>query len=360
MIDYKLISATDHVAWIQSLMCCGVYDIYHLPQYHLLAEEMGEGEPYLFFFQKNGLCAALPFLLRPISNVKSHDTIPYNDISSVYGYPGIVTSVKECSVNAGEFRLAFQEALMQIFEQLSVVSFFSRTNPLLCNTWIFKGMGEVVSLSVTIAIDLSCTEKEQLQGISKGHKCDIRKGRSLGVIVEEDVSFQFIDEFICIYNETMKRNEARESYFYPKDYYLRLKKIFGESIKLFFARLDGKAISASIFFMTGKIIQYHLSGTPAEYFHLNGTKLILDVVRKIGKENGFLWLHLGGGVGSSEDSLYRFKAGFSKVRKTFEVVRMIINQEKYDELLKLHFDLNHKIGGHIHNPNYFPAYRLPL
>jgi len=360
MIDYKLIPATDHIAWMEILQFCGIYDIYHLPQYHLMAEEMGEGVPYLFSFQMNGLYAAFPFLLRPISNVKWLETCRYNDVTSVYGYPGVVTLVKEDSVDAGIFRLAFQQALLQIFDQLSIVSFFSRTNPLLHNTWIFKGMAELLPLSMTIAIDLSSPEKEQLQGISKGHKCDIRKGRNLGIVVEEDVYFQFIDEFIFIYNETMRRNQACEKYFFLKDYYLYLKINFGESVKLYFAKLDGQAISAAMFFMSGKIIQYHLSGTLSEYLFLNGAKLILDEVRKIGKENGFTWLHLGGGVGSSEDSLYRFKAGFSKVRQTYEVVRMIINQEKYDELLELRFDIGQNIGDRLLDKNYFPAYRLPL
>lgn len=219
---------------------------------------------------------------------------------------------------------------------------------------------ELLSLSSTVAIDLSWTEEKQLESMTKGHKYDIRKGRSFGVAVEEDESFLHIDEFIKIYNETMQRNGARDSYYFPKDYYIRLKMMFGESIRLFFARLDGHSVSASMFFMTGRIIQYHLSGTPAEFFHLNGAKIILDEVRRLGKEKGFTWLHLGGGVGSSEDNLYRFKAGFSKVRQSFEVARMIVDQEKYDELCELRLEQKQNVDDLLIKSNYFPAYRTPL
>jgi hypothetical protein len=292
-----------------------------------------------------------------VSNVEGLEESQHNDISSVYGYPGIVTSVKEDNIDANKFRGDFQAALMQLFKELSVVAFFSRTNPLLPTTWLFKEMAEVLPLALTVAIDLSLKDEKQLEGMTKGHKYDVRKARRLGVIVEEDETFQHIDEFIQIYNETMKRTGARDIYFFPKDYYLRLKNNFGESIKLYFARLNGQAVSASMFFMTGRIIQYHLSGTPVEFFPLNGGKLILDELRQLGAKNGFSWLHLGGGVGSSEDSLYRFKAGFSKVRQQFEVSRMIVDQDIYSELCEKRKKRANDTGQSLLDTNYFPKYR---
>ena len=357
MNGHRLISAADQKAWLAALQSCGDSDIYHLPQYHLLAERMGEGAPFLFFFQQDGRSAALPFILRPVANVDGLEDSPSFDITSVYGYPGVVTSMDENDVGATEFRAAFQLQLSELFQDLSVVAFFTRTNPLLNNSWLFKGLAEILPLSNTVAIDLAGSEERQLEGMTKGHKYDIRKARNLGVVVEEDPSFEKIDEFIAIYNETMKRNGARDSYFFPREYYLELKDNFRDSIKLFFARLNGVAVSASMFFLSGRIIQYHLSGTPAEHFPLNGGKLILDEIRKYGAQNGYSWLHLGGGVGSSEDNLYRFKAGFSKKRLTFEIVRLIVDEEKYGELCNKRQD---RLGTPMQNlarSGYFPGYR---
>jgi len=334
MMSSAEIIAADSSAWIDALQLCEGHDVYHLAQYHLLAEKMGEGKPYLFFFAHKGVYAALPFLLRPVAEVKGLETSECNDITSVYGYPGIVTSIRKNDKNAAEFREIFQEKLNTLFKELRVVSFFSRTNPLLPNTWMLEDIAEIAPLSTTIAIDLKKNDKEQLGQMTKGHKYDIRKARKNGVFVEEDKSFKFIDDFTQIYNETMNRNMADETYFFPKDYYQRLKKFFGGSIKLYFAKLDERPISASMFFFEGKIIQYHLSGSLAEFFKLNGAKLILDEVRRFGTQNDYSWLHLGGGVGSSEDSLFRFKAGFSKVRLPFYIAKKIVDHEIYNELYR--------------------------
>ncbi len=359
LYDSRLILVSDPSGWVEALKLCGNHDIYHLPQYHLLAEEMGEGKPYIFFFHCNGRCAALPFLLRPIAKVGGLGECQYNDITSVYGYPGVVTSMRMDDRNAFDFRKRFQRELVLLFRELSVVAFFSRTNPLLNNTWLLDGMTEIITLSTTIAIDLSKSDEEQLGNMTKGHKYDIRKARKSGVVIEEDVSFQYVEDFIQIYNETMERNNARESYYFPKDYYLYLKKNFGGSVRMLFARFNGVPISAAMFFGEGNIIQYHLSGSSAEFFPLNGAKLILEEVRRWGLENGFLWLHLGGGVGSSEDSLFRFKAGFSKVRLPFQIVKKIIDQDLYSELC-----FKRRKWANIHNyiipnTNYFPEYRGP-
>ncbi len=353
----RLIPTSDSSSWIKALNQCGNYDIYHLPQYHLLAEKMGQGTAYLFFFHYNKDYAALPFLLRPISDVKGLESCAYNDITSVYGYPGVITSKSEDDLDTYEFRDKFQKELVKVFEHLSVVSFFSRTNPLLETNWLFSGFTEVVPLATTIAIELSKSDEEQLKGITKGHKYDIRKANNNGVIVEEDKSFQYIDDFISIYNATMKRNSAAANYYFPKDYYLSLKQSLGDSMKLYLAKFDGVIISSAMFFFQKNIIQYHLSGSLSDFFHLNGAKLIIDEVRKYGTKNDFIWLHLGGGVGSSEDSLFRFKAGFSKARFPFQIIKKIVNKDIYSELCikRKEYAKNNNLT--LQETNYFPDYR---
>lgn len=360
-INYNdLIPVTDTKAWLESLCLCGDYDIYHTHQYHLLSEMMGEGKPYLFYYSSKFGNAALPFLLRPLTEINGIKDNLKNDITSVYGYPGIITSVREGDKNVNIFKTDFQEALTRLLRKLSVVTFFSRTNPLLPNTWLLKGMAQRILLSSTVAINLSQPDEKQIRSMTKGHRYDIRKARRIGITVEEDSSFHHIDDFIRIYNETMKRKNAKENYYFPKKYYLQLKECFGESIKLYFAIFKGELVSASIFFMTGRIIQYHLSGTLSEFLPMNGAKLILDEVRRIGTQKGFLWLHLGGGVGSLEDSLYRFKAGFSKIRLPFEVVKLIIDSEIYSKLNNMREKWAQFNGYTLSKTDFFPYYRKPL
>lgn len=356
---YALITGNNIGEWIETLQRCGDHDIYHLPQYHLLAEKMGEGRPYLFCYQGYNNYAALPFLLRPIAEVRGLNHSKWNDITTVYGYPGVIATIKRSDREAAAFRRAFQEKLRQLFKQLDVISFFSRTNPLLPNEWLLDGFMEIRPLSKTVAIDLAQEEKQQLRGMGKTHRYHIRKARRQGLFVEEDKSFSRIDQFIRIYNETMKRNNADEKYYFPKKYYLDLKRNFGDSVKLYFAMRKDQLVSASVFFMNGQIIQFHLGCSPTKYLGLNGCKLILDEIRQWGSRNHFKWLHLGGGVGSSEDDLFRYKAGFSKVRLPFCIIQKIIDQDVYAELNNMRMKWAQGNNRTFSGTDFFPKYRKP-
>ena len=95
---------------------------------------------------------------------------------------------------------------------------------------------------------------------------------------------------------------------------------------------------------------YHLSGSLREYQNLAPTNLLLYRVAVWGYKNGYKSLHLGGGVGSREDSLYKFKSAFNrKETKQFAIGKKIFLKDVYDELSAMkNSDLNE---------NFFPVYR---
>lgn len=343
-----------------ALESCGQHDTYHLPQYHFLAKQQDEGTPFLFHFQDAGNFAALPFLLRRVSDVKGLEDSTFCDVTSVYGYPGPVTNAKEDSASADSFRSHFQTNLLQLFRDMNVVCFFTRQNPLLRTSWLFRGMGDILVMGTTVAIDLGRSLNEQDRDMTKGHRYDIRKAKESDIVAYEDKGFKRLDDFVSAYNETMKRTGAAEYYFFPKSYYIELKGLLADRLKLFVAEKADVVISASLFLVTGEIIQYHLSGTPDRYLTHSGSKVILDQVRRWGTDHGYRWLHLGGGLGSKEDSLFRFKAGFSKLRFSFETTRAIIEPQVYEKLVAQRM---HWIGSGADqaiSESYFPHYRAPL
>jgi len=356
----NLIPVQEVEKWRVVLSQCGEYSIYHMPQYSLLAQSQGEGDPYLFYFQNEDGVAAIPFLLRSISSVPGLESISYRDATSVYGYPGIICSVPKHHPKAKLFREEFQKYFFKILHSLDVVDFFSRLNPLISTSWLFENFGEVIPLSPTVAIDLTLPDQEQVRNISKGHRYDLRKARAAGVTVREDKDFNHLDDFVRIYQATMARTNAKEYYFFSKEYFRKLKPLFGDAIRMFLAEKDQRIVSASLFFTAQKIIQYHLSGTPEDCISSNGAKMILDEVRVWGKEHGFEWLHLGGGVGSREDSLFRFKAGFSKLRFTFEIVKIILHQNVYQEIIRKHDSIIMSRMMRRKPGEYFPDYRAPI
>jgi hypothetical protein len=69
-----------------------------------------------------------------------------------------------------------------------------------------------------------------------------------------------------------------------------------------------------------------------------------------GNSNGYKSLHLGGGVGSKEDSLYKFKSAFNRNETNrFCIGKKIFNEDDYLKLVSLR--------GADSNGSFFPQYR---
>ena len=120
----------------------------------------------------------------------------------------------------------------------------------------------------------------------------------------------------------MRRVKAEESYFFDPTYFSDLAKSLGPVLKLFVVKMpDGEVISGGLFTLCDGIVQYHLGGTRDTALKLSPMVLLLETVRRWANENGAHTFHLGGGVGAKPDSLFQFKARFSRQRHQFTTWR---------------------------------------
>ena len=83
--------------WMAAIERCAPYDFYHLPQYHALAEEAGEGAARLFVYTEETHTIALPLLLRSLDDIQAGAVIGagWKDATSVYGYAGPLISATD-------------------------------------------------------------------------------------------------------------------------------------------------------------------------------------------------------------------------------------------------------------------------
>lgn len=353
--EKKIIDVKNKKEWIDCLELFGTYDVYHLPEFHLLSMSGNSNRALLFYLEQNGNRAAIPFILKPIDGFRGFKEKKWFDAISVYGYPGLLTN---SNGNSKKFLKYFFNTLKKTLGEMNVVSFFSRLNPIINASLNIENI--IKEHSKTVVIDLFKSEKEILKSFSKGHRYDIRRSRRNGVIVEKDNEFKYYREFIDLYYETMNRIKANEYYYFSEDYFDQLKKNFKNSLELYVAKFNGKIISASLFFVTKSISQYHLSGTLSDFVEFGGSKLILNEAIFLSKTKKVKWFHLGGGFGSKEDSLFRFKAGFSKERMTFRTINLKINNSKYNSLLEDLYNWEKRNDILNQNDNYFPLYRRPI
>jgi hypothetical protein len=360
-MDTHLISLDEPAAWSEFLARCGDYDSYHLPGYHQAVRQPDDLASYLFAFESPSGAAALPLVIRRIPGTEDADGGYFCDASSVYGYPGLVTSVAPSDPAAGEFRREFHRSLQRMLGSLRAITLFVRQNPLLPSEWLFDGLADPVVGGPTVAVDLRQPESVQFEAMARTHRYDIRKACRDGMTIREDVDFAEIDLFRRIYAQTMRRVGAGEEYDFSPEYFTGLRRHLGDRVRLFFAELDGRVHSAAIFLMGQRIIQYHLSGIADEFRHVRGgIRLTLDHVRRWGSENGFWWLHLGGGLGARQDSLFEFKAGFSPHRCAFRTVRLVADPGLYQWLARRWRQWVERHGYQPADDHYFPAYRQPL
>jgi hypothetical protein len=210
----------------------------------------------------------------------------------------------------------------------------------------------------TVSVDLTLSESQIWAHTRKGHQSTINKCKRLGFTGRIVDYREYINEFLAIYEETMNRVGAKQSYYFNRDYFEDLSKLKG--IHLCLVELDNEIASACLFFECCGIVQAHLGGTKTKFLNSSPFNLMLDYVRYWAKERGNEFLHLGGGVGgSTKDSLYTFKSGFSRQKHNFMTLRLITDEEKYRYLVELKAkDLNIQ-PEQLLNSDFFPAYRSP-
>jgi len=358
MGDVRIIRPDQSAEWMEVLKNTTRHDFYHLPEYHALAQDCGEGRPYLFVYTQENYTIALPLLLRPLNDVASLEQIGngWKDASSVYGYAGPVVSH---AAMPQSLLLDFGLALRTTLQELQVLTVFSRLHPLIAQSEILSGLGEFRSTGQTVSIDLTIPADVQRAKYRKAHKEGINRLKRWGAVCSPDYDKHHLNEFIDIYYETMCRVNASKSYFFSHDYFEHLIHDFTSNIHLFLITMNERFVCGGLFMVYNGVIQYHLGGTLNEFVRFAPMKLLIDTVRLWGIEQNLHMFHLGGGLGGQEDSLFHFKSGFSDRRHDFVTWRWVLFPDVYDEVSATKQAWNQRHGLETEFLDYFPAYRCP-
>lgn len=335
----------DKKAWMLQLNMVEHSDFYHTYDYHMLSKNEDE-EPVLLKYTNGTTAILLPLLFRSIEGSS------YKDATSVYGYAGPLVIHLDNNFDREEFREEFNSFL----NRNKIISIFSRLHPYLDHQeMILDGLGIITGLGNVVNIDLTDSIENQRAKFNRRLKTYLNKARRSCSVIKGNVE-EHLDDFIRLYHENMKRVDADDSYFFSKDYYKGILESdeYESELSLCIYNETQEVIGASMFMKKGNIVQYHLSGLSEDHFELNPIKLIIDEMRIKSTEEGYKYFNLGGGLGSREDSLFRFKSGFSKDFRAFKTWKYIVNKEAYRartyDVLGKDFDFS--------TVDFFPAYRL--
>ena len=248
----------------------------------------------------------------------------WSDAASPYGYSSALFS------GGSEWPIRAVRSFVEACAAHEIASVFVRLHPLLCPPAdALDCVGARVTHGNTVHVDLTLSEQALRDGQRSGHRYEIRRLYSEGFRVVID-DWSLYDCFVDIYLQTMRRHAADPYYLFSTEYFRGLRDALGQHLHLIAVRAPNQTIAAAgLFFETDRIVQYHLSGTAEEYLRFAPSKLMLDQAIIWAKNAGNRVLHLGGGVGSSDDALFQFKLGFSKLKTPFQTWRIICDSAMY-------------------------------
>ena len=321
------------------------HDAYWLSGYVKAFEIHGDGTALLFFYEDASVRGINVVMKRDIANDSRFSSAiekgRYFDLAPPYGYGGWL-------IEGDNSAPLFSEYEKWCLKN-NIVSEFVRFHPVLENH-LCASAYDVIPLGNTVSLDLSSPETIWANITSKNRNV-IRKAQKNSIKIYNGRYPEIYGIFREIYNSTMDKDNADSYYYFSPEFYESVCDDLPHNAQVFYAVMDGKVIAASIMLMTNGRMNYHLSGSVREYANLAPSNLLLYEAALWGCANGYKSLYLGGGVGSGEDSLFKFKKSFYRLDDLprFHIGKKIFNEELYNYLISLRNDLP--------DSGFFPRYR---
>lgn len=307
-------------------------DIYYTSGIYSLYEQYGDGTPTCYFFTENGKVALYPFLLNSINNLGYDLDKTYYDIQGVYGYNGVLTN----SINP-DFIHSFYTSFEEYCHSTNIIAEFTRFNPLINNQQFSENYLKVAYDRETVKLNLELDYETiwNTQYSSKNRNM-VRKAQKLGYTSEiiDDPSERQIENFIEIYHNSMSHANASKYFYFNKGYFSNIFKLLsGNSALVNIIDDTGKVVCSAIVLFAAKYCHYHLSGRSIMTDN-SINSFLLDQLVQIAQLRNKKVLHFGGGRSSNpDDSLFKFKAGFSREREKFFVGTKVWNSEAYKAII---------------------------
>jgi hypothetical protein len=290
---------------------------------HTLRIESGESE------------LLAPLIVRGIPGSDRIDAI------SPYGYPGISThrSGADCGVDhtpAGSIPQSAIDPHAVDFSRTGLVSLFLR-----------HSLGEPAlagarERNVVQIADPALPAKSRGSDRNQINR-NLRRGYEVRLVPGPDTTEAERAGFLAAYEQTMRRTEAAERYFFAAAYFDRILESPRTWLDLALAP-NGEVAAASIAARSDGFIHYYLSGSADSHLRDSPMKNVVAALVGLSAEEG-LPLNLGGGIARG-DRLEEFKRGFANREQAWLTSEIVCDEDAYARL-----SAGREAGG------FFPAYR---
>jgi hypothetical protein len=268
------------------------------------------------------------------------------DAESPYGYPGVLAR--------GDVTACWQQLGASLAER-GVINVFLRLHP-------FADHAACSHLLIgpphaTAWIPLTEGRAQAFAGGScASHRTKVNRTRREGYTthITEAPNIDDLRAFRVLYDATMHRLNATDTYLFDDAYYQQLADGLGRDLVLVTVRDPaGDTFAQALMFCGPHYGHYHLSGR-RDVDNAAGN-LLFEAMADHAAVRGLTGVHLGGGMSDSpDDSLLQFKQRLARGRSFYRVAGLVCDPARHQQLVN---DWARRSG---QTPKWFQSYRQPI
>ncbi|UJF15395.1 GNAT family N-acetyltransferase [Jeotgalibaca sp. MA1X17-3] len=320
-------------------------DVYFTHKYAQLYEEVEKGETQTIYFENELGKVEYTFLKREVPY--KIDGKQYYDITTAYGYGG--PCIQDCTDPEGllkEFNAAFTKYCLE----QDIISEFIRFH-LFENEEVRTNFdGQVKLMGPHVARNLKQT---MTKNMDKDILSSVRKAKRNEITFTIDTSGKHLDEFLFIYYETMKRNEATSFYYFDRAFFEKLHHHLEGEIVYIHGYMNDEIVGSLSVIYSDTYGYGFLGGVLKEYLRYGTSAFLQYQLMEWLKEKGVEYFIIGGGY-RDKDSLYNYKRKFDlQGSYPFYTGNKVHNQKIY----QLQNQLRKEEGEFDPETTFFPLYR---
>jgi len=257
-----------------------------------------------------------PLIVRPIGDGAERDAI------SPYGYPGLAAAAEIDHTRGGSISAARIDPTTVDFSATGLVSIFLR------HTLDDPPLHGAVERNVVQVADPSLPPKTRGSDRNRINK-NRRLGYGVRIVPGPETTPADRAAFLAAYEQTMRRTEAAERYFFGAAYFDRILESDRTWLALA-AAPDGSVAAASIAARSDGFLHYYLSGSADARLRDSPMKNVVAGLVGLAVDLG-LPLNLGGGLARG-DRLEEFKRGFANREQAWLVSEVVCDRTAYERL----------------------------
>lgn len=200
-------------------------------------------------------------------------------------------------------------------------------------------------------IDLRPPAADLWSSIKEKQRKSIVSSLRKGVYIDTNLqTFEKAQRFDKNYQAFIKTKETNSFWHFPKGFFSHFYQVLKGRVECIDAWWQENLVGSFFVLLSGKHAYYFFSYSDSNYRELNCNSLLMFYLMMNLKKRGFESLYLGGGVRSGDDDpLFRFKKSFGGCEKNYFVMKRIVDEQKYKNIISKHPEFSAKT-------DFFPPY----